>query len=98
MTIKSKTSNLISCSRLLLLFVSLILPATYAMSEEVDKETEAADSQQSQGWIEDFLQTLGADGEFDPNKLIDFSYLPGPFYNPEMDLGVHNAIAFFANA
>ncbi|WP_108945246.1 BamA/TamA family outer membrane protein [Shewanella halifaxensis] len=88
MTIVSKTSNLISCSRLLLLFVSLILSATSAMSEEIVQETEAADSQQSQGWIEDFLQTLGADGEFDPNKLIDFSYLPGPFYNPEMDLGV----------
>ncbi|WP_394205740.1 BamA/TamA family outer membrane protein [Shewanella waksmanii] len=41
-----------------------------------------------QGWLEDFLQKLGADGEFDPDKLIDFSVLPGPFYNPEMDLGV----------
>ncbi|MEC4727423.1 BamA/TamA family outer membrane protein [Shewanella sp. D64] len=43
---------------------------------------------ESEGWIEDFLQALGADGEFNPDKLIDFSYLPGPFYNPEMDLGV----------
>ncbi|MCG9730384.1 outer membrane protein assembly factor [Shewanella sp. Isolate13] len=62
---------------------------------DVDKAAEVAqvtdeeqDDKTSQGWLEDFLQTLGADGEFDPDKLIDFSYLPGPFYNPEMDLGV----------
>ncbi|QFU24714.1 outer membrane protein assembly factor [Shewanella eurypsychrophilus] len=39
-------------------------------------------------WIDNFLDNLGADGEFDPDKLIDFSFLPGPFYNPEMDLGI----------
>ncbi len=39
-------------------------------------------------WVDNFLNNLGADGEFDPDKLIDFSFLPGPFYNPEMDLGI----------
>ncbi|WP_144209476.1 BamA/TamA family outer membrane protein [Shewanella donghaensis] len=47
-----------------------------------------ADDQGSEGWFEDFLKKIGADGEFDPDKLIDFSILPGPFYNPEMSLGV----------
>ncbi|WP_095497159.1 BamA/TamA family outer membrane protein [Paraferrimonas haliotis] len=39
-------------------------------------------------WLDEFLDKLGADGEFDADKLIDFSFLPGPFYNPEMQLGV----------
>ncbi|MEZ9235137.1 BamA/TamA family outer membrane protein [Shewanella sp. 10N.286.52.A9] len=46
------------------------------------------DDNEALGWVENFLQKLGADGEFDPSKPIDFSFLPGPFYNPEMDLGV----------
>jgi len=50
--------------------------------------TELSQPPESQGWMEDFLQTLGADGQFDPDKVIDFSVLPGPFYNPEMSLGV----------
>lgn len=56
-------------------------------SEQVTPPEQHSDAE-SQGWLEDFLATLGADGEFDSDKLIDFSYLPGPFYNPEMDLGV----------
>lgn len=46
------------------------------------------ESVESQGWFEDLLSNLGADGEFNPDDGIDFSYLPGPFYNPEMSLGV----------
>lgn len=63
---------------------------TSVISNVEPESVQIASSQEpeSQGWIEDFLQTLGADGEFNPDKLIDFSYLPGPFYNPEMDLGV----------
>lgn len=34
------------------------------------------------------LEKLGADGEYDPSKPIDFSILPGPFYNPDLELGL----------
>lgn len=65
----------------------LLNSSTYAaeptLSEPMPSEVAMADS-----WLEGVLRTLGADGEFNPDKLIDFSYLPGPFYNPEMDLGV----------
>ncbi|QIR14912.1 BamA/TamA family outer membrane protein [Shewanella aestuarii] len=47
-----------------------------------------AQNGESQGWFEDFLSKLGADGEFNPDDGIDFSYLPGPFYNPEMSFGI----------
>jgi len=40
------------------------------------------------GWIDGLLENLGADGEYNQDKVIDFSVLPGPFYNPEMLLGV----------
>lgn len=40
------------------------------------------------GWVDEFLETLGADGKFNADKVIDFSLLPGPFYSPEMSLGL----------
>ncbi|PKH59308.1 hypothetical protein CXF83_21960 [Shewanella sp. Choline-02u-19] len=77
------------------LMLSLVLGCTlkvpYVAATESTGSIEATQPQDddvSQGWLEGFLQTLGADGEFNSDKLIDFSYLPGPFYNPEMDLGV----------
>ncbi|MCL1066384.1 BamA/TamA family outer membrane protein [Shewanella olleyana] len=56
--------------------------------EIVEQTLQLSQDEEDLGWMENFLQKLGADGEFDPDKLIDFSFLPGPFYNPEMDLGV----------
>ncbi|MCL1049997.1 BamA/TamA family outer membrane protein [Shewanella abyssi] len=73
------------------LILSIVLTGTLKAPHVAATEStgvQAQDDDVSQGWLEDFLQTLGADGEFNPDKLIDFSYLPGPFYNPEMDLGV----------
>ncbi|GIU40358.1 membrane protein [Shewanella sairae] len=88
------TINLSVIGSLAALFCAAVwsLP-TYAENKVAASDVNPARGEQppqasSQGWLEDFLQTLGADGEFDPDKLIDFSYLPGPFYNPEMDLGV----------
>jgi len=52
------------------------------------KEASQDKAPTSDGWMEDFLQKIGADGEFNPDKAIDISVLPGPFYNPEMSLGV----------
>ncbi|ABV85648.1 BamA/TamA family outer membrane protein [Shewanella pealeana] len=100
MTARSSTKVLSSwftrCG-LLLAFISTSVLAKEAVEQDIDLDKaaevaqvadEVQEDKASQGWLEDFLQTLGADGEFDPDKLIDFSYLPGPFYNPEMDLGV----------
>lgn len=40
-----------------------------------------------------FLSTLGADNEYDPKKGINWSVLPGPFYTPELKLGLGMAVA-----
>lgn len=48
----------------------------------------ATESENSEGWLENFLQKIGADGQYNADKAIDFSILPGPFYNPELSLGV----------
>lgn len=70
--------------------IGLLACAASFASEKasVEQTTETLASDEELSWMESFLQKLGADGEFDADKLIDFSYLPGPFYNPEMDLGV----------
>ena len=43
--------------------------------------------------IDGFLGKLGADNQYDPSKGIDWSVLPGPFYTPELKLGLGTAIA-----
>ncbi|MGL4724790.1 MAG: BamA/TamA family outer membrane protein [Scandinavium sp.] len=43
--------------------------------------------------IDDFLGKLGADNQYDPGKGIDWSVLPGPFYTPELRLGLGTAVA-----
>ena len=50
--------------------------------------SEQADEVKEQGWFENVLDKLGADGGFDESKTIDFSVLPGPFYNPDLQFGI----------
>lgn len=40
------------------------------------------------GAIDKLLDDLGASGDYDSSKVVDFSVLPGPFYTPEMQLGI----------
>lgn len=40
------------------------------------------------GW----LKGLGSDNQFNPDKGIDWGVMPGPFYTPELGLGVGMAI------
>lgn len=44
--------------------------------------------QQVDGW----LKGLGSDNQFNPDKGIDWGVMPGPFYTPELGLGVGMAI------
>lgn len=44
--------------------------------------------QQVDGW----LVGLGADNQFDSSKGIDWGVMPGPFYTPELGLGVGVAV------
>ncbi|MBD2801701.1 BamA/TamA family outer membrane protein [Xenorhabdus sp. M] len=46
------------------------------------------DRQKIDGW----LNELGGDNHFDDSKKIDWGVLPGPFYTPEMGLGVGVAV------
>jgi len=43
--------------------------------------------------VDSFLAKLGADNQYDPQKGIDWSVLPGPFYTPELRLGLGMAVA-----
>lgn len=44
--------------------------------------------QEKGGAIDRLLDNLGASGEYDASKSVDFSVLPGPFYTPEMQFGI----------
>ena len=59
-----------------------------SISPDQSSQEAAKDNPNSMGMFDPLLSFLGADGEFDPDKTIDFSVLPGPFYSPEMSLGV----------
>jgi hypothetical protein len=76
----------------LIFYGILVFLPTRLLATELSKplESQPSESQppESEGWLEDFLMTIGADGQFNPDKVIDFSVLPGPFYNPEMSLGI----------
>ncbi|MCU7783587.1 outer membrane protein assembly factor [Lelliottia amnigena] len=43
--------------------------------------------------IDTFLVKLGADNQYDPAKGVNWSLLPGPFYTPELKLGLGMAAA-----
>lgn len=43
--------------------------------------------------IDGFLGNLGADNQYDASKGINWSVLPGPFYTPELKLGLGTAVA-----
>jgi outer membrane protein assembly factor BamA len=42
--------------------------------------------------MDTWLNQLGADGKFDASKGIDWGVMPGPFYTPELGLGVGAAV------
>ncbi|CAI1157207.1 outer membrane protein assembly factor [Serratia quinivorans] len=42
--------------------------------------------------IDEMLAPLGSDNRFDSSKAIDWGVLPGPFYTPELGLGLGTAI------
>lgn len=42
--------------------------------------------------IDGWLSELGGENSFDESKTIDWGVLPGPFYTPEMGLGVGTAL------
>lgn len=69
--------------RLLLTSLLLMIIATLGSAYAGESREEDAGS-----WVDELLDNLGADGEYNQDKLIDFSVLPGPFYNPEMSFGV----------
>ena len=42
--------------------------------------------------IDGWLQHLGASDKFDASKGIDWGMMPGPFYTPELGLGIGTAV------
>lgn len=73
-----------------LTFALMLMPAlfsTVTLAAGAD-EGNPVSEHPTPGWVDEFLETLGADGKFNADKVIDFSLLPGPFYSPEMSLGL----------
>jgi hypothetical protein len=49
----------------------------------------ANEPKEKKSWFDATLEALGLDDDtFDESKVIDFSIIPGPFYNPEMSFGI----------
>ncbi|GAA5190348.1 BamA/TamA family outer membrane protein [Ferrimonas gelatinilytica] len=81
-----------------LLTATALLSMPLQAQEPVEELAGAAPSQQGEeapgmftrlsAKMETLLENLGADGGFDPNEGMDWSVLPGPFYTPEMELGI----------
>lgn len=68
----------------------LLLIATYMASAgaQTPAEPEHTPAPEHVSWIDKVLNKLGASKEVDVSHGIDWGVLPGPFYNPEMGLGV----------
>lgn len=64
-----------------LLFIFLLVIQSVGYAELPSRE-------KIDGWMEN----LGGGESFDPNKSIDWGILPGPFYTPELEIGVGMAI------
>lgn len=66
--------------RLFSLFLVLLVCCSpvYASGESADEP----------GWLDALMEKLGSGDEYNPDKIIDFGILPGPFYTPETELGI----------
>ncbi|MBY6186422.1 BamA/TamA family outer membrane protein [Marinobacter hydrocarbonoclasticus] len=65
-----------------------MLCSTPVLASEATDTAEPSLYERSQQWFAQLLEDLGADGGFDPDKGIDWSVMPGPFYTPEKSLGI----------
>lgn len=71
-------------SHTILIFSSFFLISTTFAQSTIDKATQ----HQEGSWVDTLLLRLGADGQFNPNKGIDWTVMPGPFYTPEKEFGL----------
>ncbi len=66
-----------------------LLPALLASTQVMAVVPVFPEKQEKKGGIIDrMLDSLGASGDYDASKTVDFSVLPGPFYTPEMEFGI----------
>lgn len=66
-----------------------LLPAVLVSSQVMAVVPAFPEKQEKKGGLIDrMLDDLGASGDYDASKTVDFSVLPGPFYTPEMQLGI----------
>lgn len=75
-------------ARHLLISAALLLSAAPVQATEMAPEADPSLYERGQQWFAKVLEELGADGGFDPDKGIDWSVMPGPFYTPEKSLGI----------
>lgn len=69
-------------------FLAGCLLAVTSLHSSLLSASDINDEIKEQGWFENVLEKLGADGGYDESKAIDFSMLPGPFYNPDLKFGI----------
>lgn len=58
------------------------------MAYPTGSQAETLSREKIDGW----LQHLGASDKFDASKGIDWGVMPGPFYTPELGLGIGTAV------
>ena len=57
-------------------------------AEDVSEKPEPNWFNKSFNWIENKLEQLGADGDFNPDKGVDWAAVPGPFATPDSGAGL----------
>ncbi|MEZ8092701.1 outer membrane protein assembly factor [Photobacterium swingsii] len=67
--------------------LALLLAATCSLPTYAE-DKEPTTYERYQAWLNQMLLELGADGQFNPEKGVDWSVMPGPFYTPEKQFGV----------
>ena len=77
--ISSVSSKRFQCIAILILLFFITLHSTVLASDEKIGEP---------GWLDNLMDKVGSGDEYNPEKIIDFGILPGPFYTPEMEIGI----------
>ena len=61
-------------------------------TQSTDTNKKPATHQGSTGWLNSVMPLSGKAGKFNPDKGIDFSVVIGPYYSPEVSLGLAGAV------
>ncbi|CAA0114705.1 Uncharacterised protein [BD1-7 clade bacterium] len=81
------------------LLLLAMVPSALLAADKTTKTTDSKDASPAAvtpkkaddgktGWFDKILDSIGADDSFDPNKGVNFVFLPGPFFSPDAKFGL----------